>query len=72
MVLCHVSQLYPFSFTEAAIHLASKIETSCQTQFFEHAQRARVVFQPITFARFDNESVNHGLLVLELTRGLDP
>ena len=30
------------------------------------------VFQPIKFVRFDNESVNRGLPVLEVARGLDP
>ena len=29
-------------------------------------------FQPIRFARFDNESVIHGRLVLAPARGLDP
>ena len=29
-------------------------------------------FQPITFVRFDNESVSRGLPALEEARGLDP
>ena len=29
-------------------------------------------FKPIRFARFENESVNRGLPVLELAVGLDP
>ena len=31
-----------------------------------------VFFQPIRFVRFDNESVSHGLPVLNAARGLDP
>ena len=35
----------------------------------EHVHSTRLYFQPIRFARFDNESGNRGLPVLEAARG---
>ena len=59
---------------EAAILLVStKNRDVCLDPIFLSMCRGLMMyFKPIRFARFENESVNRGLPVLELAVGLDP
>lgn len=67
-----VSVCYAVFLTEQSIPPAPKIKTSGQSQLLAMLRVLVVNFQPIRFVRFNNESMNCGLPVLEAARGLNP